>query len=350
MKRLLPAILPAALACAAAAAAQPEPRAASGPLGMIERFDPALDKLVAPDAQMEKLAEGFDWSEGPVWLRRERAVVFSDVPQNTVYRWKEGEGLGVHLRPSGYTAAEGRGGESGSNGLTVDAAGRLLLCQHGDRRVARLEADGTFTTLAGDFGGRRFNSPNDLTHVGGRGLLNRLRRPGRDLFFTDPPYGLERGMEDPRKELPFQGVYRLTREGELRLQLRDLSRPNGITVSPDQRTVYVAISDPQFPVVMAYSLTRGGDLTDGRIFFDCRPLMAGRKGLPDGLKTDRAGNVWTTGPGGVLVITPQGRLLGILNTGEATANCGWGDDGRTLYLTADMYLARIRTRAQGIVP
>lgn len=346
MKRTaLAALLTAALPLSA----QTAPRDASGPIGHIERFDPALDALLAPDAQMEKLAEGFDWSEGPVWLRRERALVFSDVPQNVVYRWQEGAGLSEHQRPSGYTGDSGRGGESGSNGLTVDRRGSLILCQHGDRRVARLEADRSFTTLADRWDGRRFNSPNDLVHVR-KSRLWGLCTAGHDLFFTDPPYGLEKGMEDPLKELPFQGVYRITHRGELRLQLRDLSRPNGIAVSPDRKTVYVAISDPANPLVMAYSLSRSGDLTDGRVFFDARHLMAGRKGLPDGLKTDRAGNVWTTGPGGVLVINPRGRLLGLLDTGEATANCAWGDDGATLYITADMYLCRIRTLAKGILP
>ncbi|MFN0068041.1 MAG: SMP-30/gluconolactonase/LRE family protein [Limisphaerales bacterium] len=345
MKRTaLAALLTAALPLLA----QTTPRDASGSIGRIERFDPALDALIPPDAQMEKLAEGFDWSEGPVWRRRERDLLFSDVPQNVVYRWQEGAGLSEYQRPSGFTGGS-RDGESGSNGLTVDRRGNLILAQHGDRRVARLEADRSFTTLADRWDGKRFNSPNDLALVRQTCLWG-LCTTGYDLFFTDPPYGLEKGMEDPLKELPFQGVYRLTRRGELRLQLRDLSRPNGVTVSPDRKTVYVAISDPAMPLVMAYSISRSGDLTDGRIFFDTRPLMPGRKGLPDGLKTDRAGNVWTTGPGGVLVISPQGRLLGLLNTGEATANCAWGDDGSTLYITADMYLCRIRTTARGILP
>lgn len=328
--------------------AQQAPRDASGTLGTIERFDPALDALIPPGAQIEKLAEGFSWSEGPVWRRRQKDLLFSDVPQNVVYRWQEGAGLSEFLRPSGFTG-EPRGGESGANGLTLDRRGNLILCQHGDRRVARLEADGSFTTLADRWDQRRFNSPNDLVFLR-RTCCWGLCSAGHDLFFTDPPYGLRQGVDDPERELPFHGVYRLTRRGELRLQLRDLSRPNGITVSPDRRTVYVAISDPEMPLIMAYSLSRSGDLTDGRIFYDTRHLMPGRKGLPDGLKTDRAGNVWTTGPGGVLVLSPQGRLLGLVNPGEATANCAWGDDGSTLYLTAHRHLCRIRTTARGILP
>lgn len=305
--------------------------------GTIERLDPGLDRLIAPGANIEKLAQGFDWSEGPVWLKRERCLVFSDVPKNVVYRWKAGHGISVFLQPSGYTGPMQRGGEPGSNGLTVDSQGRLVLCQHGDRCVGRLDKDGRITPLADRYQGRRFNSPNDLVfHSNG------------DLYFTDPPYGLEKGNDDPKKELPFNGVYRFKPSGELTLLIQDLTFPNGIAFSPDERTLYVAVSDPKRAVVMAYAVQSDGTATGGRVLFDATSMVgATRKGLPDGLKVDRNGNIFTTGPGGVLILSPEGKHLGTINTGEATANCAWGDDGSVLYITADMFLCRVKTLTRG---
>jgi gluconolactonase len=309
-------------------------------LGSIEAKDPRFSMLVSPIASIEKLAEGFDWSEGPVWLTRRGRVVFSDVPSNTVYQWQDGRGASVFLRPSGYTGDSQRGGESGSNGLTVDSKGRLVLCQHGDRRVARLEKNGTFTTLADRYQGKRFNSPNDLVF-----------KSNGDLYFTDPPYGLEGNLKDPRKELPFQGVYRVTPEGEVTLLTDELTFPNGIAFSPDERTLYIAVSDPSRPVVRAYDVRPDGTIANGRVFFDAAPLRApDRRGLPDGLKVDLRGNLFTTGPGGVLVISPEGKHLGTILTGQATANCAWGDDGTTLYVTADMFFCRIKTLTKGRLP
>ena len=310
-------------------------------LGSLESKDPRFFTLIAPEARVEILADGFDWSEGPVWLRGSRTLVFSDVPSNTVFQWKAGlDGAHVFLRPSGYTGSPAREGESGSNGLTVDSRGRLVLCQHGDRRVARLEQDGTFTTLAGSYQGKRFNSPNDLVF-----------KSNGDLYFTDPPYGMEKGMNDPRKELPFQGVYRATPGGEVALLTSEITFPNGIAFSPDERTLYVAVSDSKRPVIMAYDVQPDGAITRGRVFFDAAPLAAtGRKGLPDGLKVDHQGNLFATGPGGVLIIAPDGTHLGTILTGEATANCAWGDNGRTLYITADMFLCRVKTRTKGKMP
>jgi gluconolactonase len=304
-------------------------------IGKVERLSPDLDALLAPDAQMEKLAEGFDWAEGPVWLKEQKALVFSDVPQNVVYWWSEKTGIREYLRPSGYTWKPVRGGEMGSNGLTTDATGHLVLCQHGDRRVARL--NGThYETLAEYYDQRRFNSPNDLC----------FDRHG-NLYFTDPPYGLEKGAADPKRELAFCGVYLRRPNGKVELLVRDIAAPNGIALSPDQKTLYVAQSDAKAPVIMAFPVKSDATVEAGRIFFDASPLVAGNKGVPDGLKVDQRGNLWATGPGGVLILSPEGKHLGTLNTGEATANCGWGDDGSTLYITADMYLCRIRTRTKG---
>lgn len=302
----------------------------------VERLDPALDELMSPDAVIEKLAEGFNWSEGPVWF--ENSVVFSDVPDNIVYRWKEGETKAtIFMEPSGTETKQGGVREQGSNGLGVDPEGRLVLCQHGLRRVARVEKDGTQTSLADKFEGKRFNSPNDLA-----------RRKNGDVYFTDPPYGLSGGDKSPLKELDFNGVYRLSPDGKVSVLEKDLTFPNGLGFSPDEKTLYVAISDPAAPRIMAYDVQTDGALSNGHVFFDARPLVVpGRKGMPDGLKVDAKGNVWATGPGGVLIIAPGGKHLGTILTGQATGNCCWGDDGSTLYITADMFLYRVKTKTKG---
>lgn len=314
------------------------PRARTYPAwGEVERFSPELDALIPPGTPIEKLAGGFDWSEGPVWNRKTKTLLFSDVPRNVVFEWKEGRGTRDFFIPSGFTGQNPRGGEQGSNGLALDKDGRLVLCQHGDRRVARLDPPGKFTTLAQYYKDRRFNSPNDLVfHSNG------------DLYFTDPPYGLEQGEKDPAKELLFNGVYLVRHKtGEVILLDDKLKFPNGIAFSPDEKTLYVAVSDPANPVIMAYDVQPDGTVTKGRVFFDARELAATRKGLPDGLKVDVKGNLFATGPGGVLVITPQGKLLGIVKTGELISNCAWGDKGSTLYLTCDDYLGRLKTTTKG---
>lgn len=304
---------------------------------VIERLDPALDALLAPDAVVENLGSGFNWSEGPVWVPALGALLFSDVPENRVYRWKDGEGIAVHLEPSGFTGAQYNGRERGSNGLTLDPQGRLTLCQHGDRRVARLAPDGQgFETVVDRFEGQRFNSPNDLC----------FDRAG-NLFFTDPPYGLP---ADTKQEIPFQGVYRLGADGRLTVIARDMSRPNGLALSPDERTLYVASSDGAEPWVKAYALNADGSVAASRIFFDGTELIkrTGRRGGFDGLKVDVHGNVWTTGPGGVLILSPEGRHLGSILTSRFTANCAFGDaDHQTFYITADESLLRVRTKVKG---
>lgn len=310
------------------------------PFGALEMNDPKLFSLIAPASPIEKLASGFDWSEGPVWIKDGGFLVFSDVPSNTVYQWKEGEGISIYLKPSGYTGTEARGGEPGSNGLTVDSQGRLVLCEHGDRRVGRVDKDGRHVTLADRYQGKRFNSPNDLVY-----------KSNGDLYFTDPPYGLLGTNHDVGKELAFQGVYRLKPDGQLTLLTDQLSRPNGLALSPDEKILYVANSDPERAIWMAYELKPDGTLEPGRVFFDVTSMVGpDHKGLPDGMKVDGQGNLFATGPGGVLVFSPDGKHLGTINTGEATANCAWGDDGSTLYITADMFLCRIKTKTRGKMP
>ena len=304
-------------------------------VGTIERHDDRLDRILSRDARMERLAEGFDWSEGPVWVRDGGYLLFSDVPQNTVFRWKEGEGHKVFLKPSGYTGTRPRGGEPGSNGLVLDPQGRLVLCQHGDRRVARRE-ESTFVTLADRYEGKRFNSPNDAVY-----------KSNGDLYFTDPPYGLLGKNDDPAKEIPFNGVYRLAKDGKVTLLTREMTYPNGLAFAPDEKTLYVANSDPKKAIWMAFPVEGDGTLGQGRVFFDATKWAGSKKGLPDGMKVDRAGNLFATGPGGVLIFDPDGTHLGTLATGEATANCGFGDDGSTLYITADMFLCRVRVKTRG---
>ena len=299
--------------------------------GSVERLDRALDALIAPGAKIEVLASGFNWSEGPVW--RDGGIVFSDVPENTVFGWKEGDTAAkVVLKPSGSLKGDGQG----SNGLQVDAQGNLVLCQHGERRIARLEKDGSFTSLADKFEGKRFNSPNDLV----------IAKNGT-IFFTDPPYGLKKG-EAP--ELPQHGVYAVTPAGKVSLVIADIRFPNGIALSPDQKTLYIAVSDPQNTRVMAYDLQDDGTAKNGRVFFNAQPLKsAERKGGCDGMKVDSNGNIWTTGPGGVLVISKDGKHLGSILTGQATANCAFGGADRgMLYITADMFLLRVKTLAKGL--
>ncbi len=309
----------------------------SVPLGSINRKDPKLDALVPKEAKMMILAEGFDWSEGPVWLPREKVLLFSDVPQNVVYQWKEGKGISRFLSPSGYTGKTSRGGEPGSNGLTLDLGGRLVLCQHGDRRVSRLEPDKSFKTLVDRFEGKRFNSPNDVVF-----------KSNGDMYFTDPPYGLLKGNDDPDKEIPFNGVYRLTPQGDLTLLTKEMTFPNGLALSPDEKTLYVANSDPKKALWMAFDLKADGTIEKGRVFKDVTSSVAlDNPGLPDGMKVDVKGNLFATGPGGVLVFAPDATHLGTFKTGVPTANCGWGEDGSVLYITADMYLCRLKLSTKG---
>jgi gluconolactonase len=310
----------------------------------IERLDPALDRLIASDAKIETLGEGYDWTEGPVWVKNGGFLLFSDIPKNIVHRWKQGEGVRPYLQPSGYTGRESRGGETGSNGLILDPQGRLVLCQHGDRRMARMEAPldspkPQFTTLADRYEGKRFNSPNDAVF-----------RSNGDLYFTDPAYGMEKQWEDPKREIPFAGVYRRTASGEVTLLTKDMTRPNGLAFSPDEKRLYIAQSDPSSAIWRVFDVKSDGTIENSRVLLDLTTMVKAktRPGLPDGLKIDTEGNLFATGPGGVLVISPEGKHLGTILTGQATSNVAFGDDGRTLYITADMFLMRVRLKAKGL--
>jgi len=317
-------------------------------LGTIERKDPAFDKLIPQGAVLEIIADGYDWAEGPVWVKEKDGgyLLNSDIPKNLIVKWKEGDGKNDYLKPSGYNGDRTDLKEPGSNGLTLDSEGRLVMCQHGERRVARQEKDGKITVLADKYDGKRFNSPNDLCY-----------KSNGDLYFTDPPYGLKKkdwkeGEEEfPGREMDYCGVYRLSKDGKLTLLTKELSKPNGIAFSPDEKTLYIANSDPDKAIWMAYEVKDDGTLGKGRVFYDNGDdVKAKKKGLPDGMKVDVDGNVFATGAGGVLVFSPDAKLLGVIATGVATANCGWGDDGSTLYVCADKQLCRIKTKTKGKLP
>ncbi len=317
-------------------------------LGRIERLDPRLDAVIAPGAAMEVIANGFDWTEGPLWVRADGGyLLFSDIPPNRILKWQEGRGTQIYLEQSGYLGPIPRPNnvapdEPGSNGLTLDPRGRLVLCQHGNRQVARMDAPlskpkAKYVPIADRYEGKRLNSPNDLVyHTDG------------SLYFTDPPYGLTRKMEDTEKQLDFQGVYRVSKDGKLTLLTKELSRPNGIAFSPDHKTLYVANSDPQRAIWMAYDVKPDGSIANGRVFFDATSWVGPqRKGLPDGMKVDTQGHLFATGPGGVHIFDKEGKHLGTLATGEATSNCAFGEDGSTLFITADMYVLRLRLKVKG---
>lgn len=303
------------------------------------RHDPAIDKLIDTDAQLEVLGEGYAWAEGPVWVPTEQMVLFTDIPNNAINKWKDGEGVTLFLKPSGYTgdsAIQQR--EPGANGLILDKEGRLLLCQHGDRRIARMEAPlsepaPNFTTLADRYDGKRFNSPNDL-----------IMSSGGDIYFTDPPYGLTGLDSSPIKEIPFNGVYRLRPTGEVELLTDELSKPNGIAMSPDEKTLYVANSDPERSIWMSFPVNDDGSIGEGKVFFDATALAKEMPGNPDGLKVDSHGNLFATGPGGVLILSPDGKHLGTILTGAPTANIAFGDSDKVVYITASSRLLRMKLR------
>ena len=305
------------------------------PLGEIQRFDSRVAALIPVDATIEKLADGFNFIEGPVWDRQNSRLLFSDVRGNEIYEWSETTGATTFIDPVFEGDRTGKGAIS-SNGLTFDAEGRLIICEHGNRRISRLEADGSRSVVVEDFEGGQLNSPNDAVYAS-----------DGSLYFTDPPYGLEGLEESPARELDFNGIYRLSPGGDLELLVRDQTRPNGIALSPDESTLYVANSDAENNVWMAYDLDASG-ASNGRVFYDVNDQLAA--GAADGMKVDLAGNLFATGPGGVWVMAPDGTHLGTIVTGEVTANVAFGDDGRTLYMTASTSLYRGRLSTEGPIP
>jgi gluconolactonase len=310
-------------------------------VGQIHRLSPKLDAVIAPDAEIQQLADGFIWTEGPVWVRDGGYLVFSDVPGNVMYRWSAADGVSEVLNPSGYAGPPTDAfAEPGQNGMALDATGHLLACDHGNRALARIDLKTRNKTFLVDrWQGKRFNSPNDLA----------VARTGA-IYFTDPTYGLKGRNASPLRELDFNGVYRLAPDGQLDLLDAELTFPNGVALSPDQDRLYVSVSDPEAPKLVVYDLGPDGLATSKALFFDAMPLRAaGGPGLPDGMCLDTEGRLYATGPGGVLVLTPEAELIGVIETGTAIANCAFGEDGRTLFLASNHTLARVRLRTTGLV-
>ncbi len=301
------------------------------------RLDPRFDKLVPLNVKIEKIASGHKWVEGPVWNRKEGYLLFSDIPNNAVYKWQEGKGASLFLKPSGYTGnAPFEGLEPGSNGLTYDPEGRLVLAEHGDRRIARLEKNGHKTTLVDRYEGKRINSPNDLVF-----------KSNGDLYFTDPPFGLPKSFDDPHKELPFQGVYKFSKDGKLTLLTKDIKAPNGIAFSPDEQKLYVSNADTNKAVWMVYEVKPDGNIANGKVLFNATPWTKTKKGVPDGMKVDKDGNLFAAGPGGIYVIAPDGTHLGSIETGVPTGNLAWGEDGSTLFITSNRTVYRLKLTTKG---
>ncbi|KAF1711561.1 SMP-30/gluconolactonase/LRE family protein [Pseudoxanthomonas sacheonensis] len=333
----LATVLTVVLAAFAAAGAS---RQSFPTLGRLTVFDESFHDVVAPDVRIEKIAEGFTWAEGPAWVRQGNYLLFTDVPENTLYRWSERDGISVFLKPSGLAGPNpGTLREAGANGLYAEPAGTVVLADSGTRVVARLDPETKLkTTLAATYQGKKFNSPNDV-----------VRRSDGAVFFTDPPYGLKGLDESPVKELKFNGVYRVDTDGSVHLLDDGLSFPNGIALSPDERTLYVSNSDPKRPIWMAYSLDAQGDVTSKLVFADATDLLGeGVPGLPDGMAVAEDGRLFATGPGGVLVFDPDGKRLGRIETGTAISNCAFGDDGHTLYMSSHTLVARVRLKANGL--
>ena len=302
----------------------------------IEILDEEIRIVLNPENKFEILSEGHDWTEGPLWLDEQEKLLFSDIPRNSVYSWSENDGVEIYLNPSGFTGENYKGSEPGANGLLLDSDGNLILCQHGNRQVARMNSPldqpkPDYISLVNSFNTKKLNSPNDAVyHSKGQ------------LFFTDPPYGLAGRMEDPEKELDFQGVYRLEKSGELFLIDDQMTRPNGIGFSSDEKTLYVANSDPKNPVWNSYKLDSLGHIESKEIFFDASDLVSKRKGLPDGLEVHPKGYVFATGPGGVLILNKEGKHLGTLLTGQPTSNVAFNSDHTSLFMTANSYVLRLK--------
>lgn len=296
-------------------------------VGTIEFISEELNSVFEKDAKVEKIADGCQFTEGPLWVEKENMLLFSDVPANTIYKWTEANGKEVYLKPAGYTDSASRGGFMGPNGLYLNDAGELLICQHGDRRVAKMDAPlnapkANYVTVAGQYDGKRLNSPNDLV----------MSNKG-DLYFTDPGYGFEGGMNDPKKEIPFQGVYKMDKAGKVTLQDDAIPQPNGIAIFPDKKTMIVASTDGPDKGWFLYDIDKNGDLKNKRVFYN----VANERGMGgcDGLKIDKSGNVFATGPGGIWIFTKKGKLIGKVKFDRLTvANLALTPDEKTMYITA----------------
>jgi len=307
-------------------------------IGTFDRIDPEFNSLVSENAKVEIIAEGFKWSEGPVWVDQYNMLLFSDVPNNIIHKWTEEKGLETYLTPSGFSGTKSLSKEPGSNGLTLSKDGKLTLCQHGDRRVALMNAPldaptPNFISIAANYNGKKFNSPNDAAY-----------RSNGDIFITDPPYGLPNQENDSTKETPYQGVYKASTDGKVTLLVDSLTRPNGIAFLPGEKTFIVANSDPAKAIWYAFDLAENDSVMNPRIFYNATSFTKEEKGLPDGFKVDKQGNIFATGPGGIWVFNKEGKVLGKIKITEPTSNCALANDDKTLFVTANMYVLRIKLR------
>jgi gluconolactonase len=308
-------------------------------VGTIVRSDPAIDKLLSPGSKIEKLHSGFRFIEGPIWVRSGPYLLFSDLQSNAIMKWSADGNVSV-FRKDIFSGSYPDGVQIGSNGLTLDKQGRLVAAEHGNRQVSRFEKDGTITVLADHYEGKRLNSPNDL-----------VCKSNGDIYFTDPP-GLYRtypeGPNAPKRELDFAGVYRVSAPGKVELVTKDVPYPNGLAFSPDERKLYIASSRPE-KFWMVYDVGADGSLRNGKKFFDATSIPG--DGVPDGMKVDRSGSIYATGPAGIMIFTPEAKLLGTIELPEIPANLNWGDaDGKALYIAARTGLYRLRTNVAGVRP
>jgi gluconolactonase len=337
---LLIAALMSTAACAATPAAAPATTAPSKiEEARIDRWDPAMDAIVPKDWKVEKIADGFGWAEGPIWVKAGGYLLFTDVPGNKMWKWSEKHGLEKFLDPSGaasFDPAIWR--EAGANGLAIDGPDSILLADTGNRGIQRLNLTTKVKTpVAMTFEGKKFSSPNDVA-----------RTKSGVLFFTDPPYGFKKFDAAPEKEIPFNGVYRAGADGKVTVIEKELTRPNGVALSPDERTLYVAQSEGSKAIINAYTLDANGNVTAKKLFHDTTDLVSdAAPGAPDGLTVAADGTIFTSGPGGVLVLSKEGKRLGRIWDGKQTANCKFGDDGKTLYMTSSNMVARIRLNIKG---
>lgn len=307
-------------------------------MGSAEIYSDSLKETLNGNFSIEVLGEGYDWSEGPLWIPSENMLLFSDVPRNTVYKWTIAGGVVPYLNPSGYTGTKDRPGEIGSNGLALHPDGKLVLAQHGDRRIAIMDSPlntgfPNFITIADRFDKKRFNSPNDLC-ITQEGII----------YFTDPPYGLPKQENDSSRELLFQGVFKIESGGEVKLMTDALSRPNGIALTPDQKQIIVSNSDPEHAVWYIYDLDEEKNFSNERILLDVTDSLDEGSGLPDGFTIDKSGNIFASGPGGIWIFNLNGEVLGKIKIKTTASNCALSADEKTLFITADSYLLKVKIR------
>jgi len=308
------------------------------PLISVEKIDPQFSNIVSKTIKARILADGFFWCEGPLWVESHKMLLFSDVKKNIIYKWTPEKGKEIYLKPAGYTGKIPRGGELGSNGLGLNIKGQLVICQDGDRVVSVMNAplqkpQAKFTKIAVGYKGKKFDSPNDLAFSS-----------NGDIYFTDPPYGLEKNIDDPLKEAPYQGVYKIAKDGQLTLLTDTLTRPNGIAIFPDGKTILIANSDPEKPYWYAYDLDKNGLFAHGRIFCNAKAATKTAEGMPDGLKIDKKGNVFATGPGGIWIFNKSGKLLGKIKINDLASNCSFSADEKTMYVTSNHRVLMINLR------